>query len=156
MIEIYTDGSCITAKNKAFNVGAWVAVIFMDPDKIILKGMVENTTHNRMELLAVIESLKYLTDRQETPQKINIYTDSQYVAELEKRGERLKKQNFISGKNKPIQNADLVKILLDLIEKLKPQFIKVKAHQKKSAEENFNREADLLVRKIAREYLKAL
>ncbi|MBA3900630.1 MAG: ribonuclease HI [Bacteroidetes bacterium] len=145
--KIYTDGSCIPTKN---NLGAWVSIIFVEAKKTILKGVVENTTHNRMELTAAIECLQYLIDKNIAVEKIVIYTDSQYVAQIEQRKEKLKKQNFISGKGTPIQNADLVKKLIHLIEELQPEFVKVKAHQKKTEIENFNREADMLVRKLAR------
>jgi len=55
--EIYTDGSCHTQ----LCIGAWASIILVDDKKIVLSGKEFNTTHNRMEILAVIKSIKYLT-----------------------------------------------------------------------------------------------
>ena len=54
-IEIYTDGSCHTQ----ICIGAWASIILIGNEKINLSGVVENTTHNRMEILAVIKALDY-------------------------------------------------------------------------------------------------
>ena len=55
IITIYTDGSCHTQQL----VGAWAAIIFIGAKKFVLSGTEENTTHNRMELTAIIEALKF-------------------------------------------------------------------------------------------------
>jgi ribonuclease HI len=153
LIEIYTDGSCINNKDKGTNIGAWVAIIFYNNKKIILEEVVENTTHNRMELMAVIKSLEYLEDQEIAYEKVAVYTDSQYVEQIKSRKQKLVNQNFITGKGTEIQNADLVKRLIILTDKLKPEFIKVKAHQKHGDLANYNREADKLVRKLVRAYV---
>jgi ribonuclease HI len=54
--EIYTDGSC----HPPPRTGAWVAIIFIEREKVVLSGQVADTTHNRMELLAVMGALSYL------------------------------------------------------------------------------------------------
>jgi ribonuclease HI len=146
LIKIYTDGSCITSSK----IGAWAAIIFVDDKKFIIKDIELNTTHNRMELTAVIKALEFLIKEYYSAEKILVYTDSQYVEQIKHRKEKLIQQNFITGKGAPLQNTDLLKVLIELIEQLNPEFIKVKAHQKKSQEENFNREADMLVRKLVR------
>jgi len=71
MIEIYTDGSCLTNPGN----GGWAAII-NDGGKIRkISGNEKNTTNNRMELLAPINALKEMNPNSQ----INIYTDSQYV-----------------------------------------------------------------------------
>jgi ribonuclease HI len=149
MIEIYTDGSC----NPVKNIGAWVAILFVEEEKIILKAIAEATTHNRMELTAVNEALEYLIQQNTTKEKILIYTDSQYVAQLPGRKEKLVANNYTSGKGKPIQNTGLVQKFYQLLEQLQVEFVKVKAHQKKTAQQNFNREADIMARKMLRGFL---
>ena len=59
MIKIYTDGSCI--KNPGN--GGWAAIIFINNEKIAIKGYKKNTTNNQMELMAAIEALKKIPDR---------------------------------------------------------------------------------------------
>jgi len=56
-IEIYTDGSSLGNPGP----GGWGAV-FIENTKIVheLGGFDKNTTNNRMEVSAVIETLKYI------------------------------------------------------------------------------------------------
>lgn len=58
-IKIYTDGAC-KANGKKDAVGGWGYVIFHDSEEAPAKegsGGEKNTTNNRMEMLAVINSL---------------------------------------------------------------------------------------------------
>ena len=57
MIEIYTDGSCLSNPGN----GGWAAII-NDNGKIKkISGSEKNTTNNRMELLAPINALKEIS-----------------------------------------------------------------------------------------------
>ena len=56
MIDIYTDGACSGNPGP----GGWGAVVIVDGQQAILKGGLDETTNNRMELIAVIEGLKSL------------------------------------------------------------------------------------------------
>jgi ribonuclease HI len=49
-----------------------------------------------------------------------------------------------------MQNADLVKGFFETLQVLTIEFIKIKAHQKKTDVINYNREADMLSRKLLR------
>ena len=71
MIDIYTDGSCITNPGP----GGWAAVILENGAKRELHGRDESTTNNRMEMLAVIKGLSALPESSE----VTVYSDSQYV-----------------------------------------------------------------------------
>ena len=71
MIEIYTDGSCLTNPGN----GGWAAIINKDGEVKKISGSEKNTTNNRMELMAPINALKDIDPKEE----IEIYTDSQYV-----------------------------------------------------------------------------
>jgi ribonuclease HI len=147
LIEIYTDGSCHT---QLLN-GAWAALVFIDGKKTILKGTESNTTHNRMELLAVINAIKHVEAEVTLKEKLHIYSDSQYVVNLNDRRKKLEAKNFITNKGTPIQNLDLVQTLLNLSDTNTIEYVKVKAHQKPDGSENFNREVDMIVRKLVRE-----
>jgi len=146
LIEIYTDGSCHTQ----LKIGGWAALIFIDDNRIVLQGSEIETTHNRMELLAVIKSIEYSIKEFKDFEKLVIYTDSQYVERIPLRIKKFISQEFKTKSGKEIQNIDLVKKLVQLIETIQINFIKVKAHQKSDGTPNYNREVDKLSRKIVR------
>lgn len=146
-IEIYTDGSCHTQ----IRVGAWAALLFVDDKKMILHGVEHDTTHNRMELLAVIKAIEWLIENGFKNQIIHVFSDSQYVINLNDRAKKLAAKDFITNKGTPIQNVDLVKQILSYYSTCNINLVKVKAHQKPNGTENFNREVDMIVRKLVRE-----
>jgi len=145
-IEIYTDGSSHTQKL----IGAWAAIIYHNDSKIIIKQVVVNTNHNRMEMQAVIQAIKFVDTNYSTNIPIIINSDSQYVVNLVDRKEKLKKNEFITRKGNPVKNLDLVNTLIDQIETHEITFNKIKAHVKDG--DIKNREVDLLVRKLMREH----
>jgi ribonuclease HI len=145
-IEIYTDGSSHTQKL----IGAWAAIIYYNKTKIIIKQVVVNTNHNRMEMQAVIQAIKFVDTNYSTNIPIIINSDSQYVVNLVDRKEKLKKNEFFTRKGNPVKNLDLVTTLIDQIETHEITFNKIKAHVKDG--DIKNREVDLLVRKLMREH----
>jgi ribonuclease HI len=146
LIEIYSDGSCHTQ----LEIGAWAAIVFIDQKKMILKDTEMNTTHNRMEMLAVIRAIEYGINKVIAPRLFAVFSDSQYVIRIRERMERLKQNNFITKKGSAIQNVDLVKRLIELIDTEEIKFIKVKAHSRTEGD-IINREVDILVRELLRE-----
>lgn len=146
-IEIYTDGSC----NPKANIGAWAAILQIDGKRITIKGVNENTTHNRMELLAVIKALDYLQQNDLENHPVIVYTDSQYVEKIKGRATKIEQQEYRTKAGKEIRNADLVGILINHIERGDITFKKVKAHQKAGEVLNLNREVDKIARKLVRE-----
>lgn len=145
-VEIYTDGSCHTQ----FRTGTWVAIVFLGTEKEVLSDTVQHTTHNRMELTAVIKGIQYVLVHCDSGTLIRVYTDSQYVTDLPARKERIVLQNFATQKGNALQNADLVKIFFELLSARSIAFVKMRAHQKKDDTINYNREADMLCRKLLR------
>ncbi len=144
---VYTDGSCHTQ----LLIGSWAAILFVDGERMELSGIENNTTHNAMELVAVIKAIEYLREHYPSLPAINIITDSQYVAGLFAREERLSNAGFITKKGNEVRNAEEVKRLYELNSKYQLNFTKIKAHQKSSdVVENINDEVDKLVRGIMR------
>lgn len=79
VITIYTDGSCDLSKR----IGGWAAILIDSSGREkVVKGSYENATSNRMELMAVLQSLFLLSK----PEKIKIITDSKYVEESVNKG----------------------------------------------------------------------
>ena len=136
-------------------MGAWAAVILVENEKKILTGIAENTTHQRMEITAVIEALNYVQKYFPEAKITHIISDSQYVTGLPDRMEKLQAANFITKQNKPIQNTDLVQQLGKLLQTLTIHFEKIKAHLKKTSDTDYNIEVDKLCRKLDREMVKS-
>jgi ribonuclease HI len=135
--------------------GGWAAILFIEGKKTVLQGEVQNTNHNRMELLAVIKAIEFI-DNVPLKSDIVVYTDSQYVFRIPERMEKLKKNDFITKKGNPLHNQDLLQVLIDLIETHSIEFVKVKAHQhtdntKPGSVVNYNSEVDKLARQIVRD-----
>ena len=108
MIQIYTDGSCNNNKK-----GGYAFIILKQDYNIIWSDNAKTeTTNNRMELTAVIESLKCL----EKNESCIIHTDSQWVI------------NCAQKKWKRNKNLDLWKQYDDESQERKIEFIWVKGH----------------------------
>ena len=138
MIEIYTDGSCLTNPGN----GGWAAIIIEDGKIKKISGNEKKTTNNRMELLAPINALKEMNSESQ----ISIYTDSQYV----KLGitEWINKwiiNNWQTSKKEDVKNKDLWVELYNLNKSLNVKWNWVKAH----AGNTMNEEVDLLAKKAA-------
>lgn len=89
---IYTDGAC---KGNP-GIGGWGAILMYGDIKKEIYGSEIHTTNNRMELMAVIQSLKSL----KRSCNIQIFTDSQYVQKgMLEWIEGWKKKNWKNVKN---------------------------------------------------------
>lgn len=150
--EIYTDGSCHTQQC----VGAWAAVVLIDEQKIVLSGKENDTTHNRMEILAVIKAIKYIKQHYKMITDAKIVSDSQYVIGLISRQSKFEASDFTTKAGNDIRNVDLVKELLHLVSIINVKFVKIKAHQKATVVVNYNIEVDKLSRQLVREAVKKL
>ena len=122
IIEIYTDGSCSGNPGP----GGWAAIVLMNDDKYIISGFEKQTTNNRMEILASINSLKKIKE----DYKIKLYTDSNYL----KNGitvwiKTWKKTNWLNSQKKPVANQDLWVLLDNINEQLHIEWNWVKGHE---------------------------
>ena len=102
MIEIYTDGACRGNPGP----GGWGALMRSGKHERELWGGEAHTTNNRMEMTAVIESLKALKQ----PSEVVLTTDSQYVRKgITEWIEGWKRKNWQTAARKPVKNVDLWK-----------------------------------------------
>lgn len=149
-IEIYTDGSCHTQ----LCVGAWASIILVDGNLINLSGVVDNTTHNRMEILAVLKALEYIKEKINHPNlKITVVSDSQYVVGLIDRRSKFNLSDYKTKAGNDIRNKDLVLRLFYFTDNLDIDFVKINAHQKPTDVLNYNNEVDKLCRSLVRKNL---
>lgn len=142
VVDIYTDGACSGNPGP----GGWGAILMFGEHRKELSGGEKQTTNNRMELSAVIYSLKAL----KKPCKVNLYSDSAYVVNAFN-------QNWIAGWQRngwrnsakvPVANIDLWKELLELTSVHDVKFIKVKGH----ADNEFNNRCDELAVEQSRKF----
>lgn len=110
-VHLFTDGACSGNPGP----GGW-ACILRHPDtgkEKELAGGESETTNNRMELMAVIEGLRSLKQ----PSRVELYSDSQYVVKgLKEWMDGWKKKGWKRGRNQPVLNVELWKILDELRE----------------------------------------
>ena len=134
MIRIFTDGACSGNPGR----GGWAAII-VDGEKIEkISGTSENTTNNRMELIAVISALKYVKE-----QNIVLFTDSKYTKDgIEKWILNWKKNGWKTANKQDVKNIDLWKNLDKLNQKKNVQWKWVKGH----SDSKYNNMADELAR----------
>lgn len=138
-VTLYTDGGC-RGNQHSSNIGA-IGGILIHPKSNTKKEYsqaFENTTNNRMEILAIVEGLKLLKE----PCEVEVFSDSAYVVNAINKHwlENWKKKNWIRKPN-PLKNVDLWKELDSLLQTHKVTFNKVKGH----ANDFYNNRADELV-----------
>lgn len=119
MIDIYTDGSCSGNPGR----GGWAAIVVQDGRQVELKGSVERTTSNRMELTAAIEGLTHVPEGSE----VSIHSDSEYLV------------NTMTRSWKRRANLDLWQRLDELKATRKVKWIWVEGHSSHPGNERANR-----------------
>ena len=100
VVEIFTDGACKGNPGP----GGWGALMRYGDNVKELFGGEDNTTNNRMELMAAIVALETLN----RPCQVVLTTDSQYVRQgITEWLEGWKKRNWKNSAKKPVKNSDL-------------------------------------------------
>ncbi|MSP33412.1 MAG: ribonuclease HI [Rickettsiales bacterium] len=121
-ITIYTDGAC--SGNPG--AGGWGAVLLYKEHIKKISGGEKDTTNNRMELKAVIESLRAV---KKLTADIIVYTDSKYVQNgIMEWIHGWKKNGWKNAAKKPIKNVDLWMELDEESAKHKIEWKWVKGH----------------------------
>lgn len=102
---VYTDGSYMSS----IDCGGWASIILDEKENVIarLYQGFKHTTNNRMEIRAVLETLKFFKE----PTKLHIISDSMYVIGSASLAKKWIEENDLSKKN-----LDLWFQLVDLLE----------------------------------------
>jgi len=99
-VEIYTDGACRGNPG----IGGWGVWLKYGAAEKELCGGAEETTNNRMELMAAIQALESLTESC----TVILYTDSKYVLQgITEWMDNWKKRGWKTAAKKPVKNEDL-------------------------------------------------
>jgi len=140
LIEIWTDGACSGNPGP----GGWGALLVSGDRRREIYGGEDDTTNNRMELLAAIEALSALRKSSQ----VRLHTDSTYVKDgLTKWIHGWKRNGWKTAARKPVRNVDLWKRLDDVASRHEIDWVWVKGH----AGDPGNECADALARKGAEE-----
>jgi len=103
-IVIFTDGACSGNPGP----GGWGAILRAGEHEKELSGGEDETTNNRMELMAAIAALEEL----KKPSPIDLFTDSTYVRDgIMKWIHNWKRNGWKTAARKPVKNVDLWKRL---------------------------------------------
>ena len=141
-ITIYTDGACSGNPGP----GGWGAVLIFQGNQKEISGGAKDTTNNIMEMTAVIEALKLLKE----PCIVNLQSDSAYVVNAfnEHWIEGWLAKGWVNSKKEPVKNKELWLELIELTNKHKVKFIKVKGH----STNELNNRCDYLATTAAKQF----
>ena len=99
-VEIYTDGSCLLNPGP----GGWGAILVYGDTEKEISGGEDETTNNRMELMAAIMALEAL----KRPVEVTLTSDSTYLRDgITKWIKGWKKNGWKTAAKKPVANQDL-------------------------------------------------
>lgn len=141
-VSIFTDGSCSGNPGP----GGYAVIIEEDGIRRELTGGESQTTNNRMELRAVIEGLAAL----DQSSLVRVVTDSRYVANGMKSWiYTWRRKGWKTSAGTPVKNRDLWERLDKLSRTHEVSWEWVRGHNNHPE----NERADLLARKVAREFV---
>ncbi|WP_092484686.1 ribonuclease HI [Desulfoscipio geothermicus] len=133
-VEIYTDGACSGNPGP----GGYGTILKYGPHEKELSGAYDNTTNNRMELMAVIKGLESLKE----PCQVTLYSDSKYIVDAMTKGwvTRWRSRGWMRNDKERAKNVDLWERVLQLSDRHRVRWVWVKGH----ADNEFNNRCDRL------------
>ena len=134
-VSVYTDGACSGNPGP----GGWGALLVYNGTEKELSGGAQETTNNRMELMAAIMALEAM----KRPVAIDLFTDSSYVRNgITEWLAAWKARGWKTADKKPVKNAELWKRLEQALGRHEIAWKWVKGH----AGHDDNERADELAR----------
>jgi len=120
-VILFTDGACKGNPGP----GGWGAVLRYGGHQLELCGGEDNTTNNRMELMAAIKGLAALTQICD----VDLTTDSQYVRKgITQWVKNWRRNGWLTASKQPVKNADLWQLLDEQVQRHRVQWHWVKGH----------------------------
>ena len=130
-VKVYTDGACSGNPGP----GGWAALLIIKSDKakekILLKGGEKHTTNNRMELIAIAESLEFIKKNfNKFESEVRVYSDSSYAVSSVNSGSLSKWMinGWKTSKDTDVSNKDIWERIVEVVKHFNPTLIKVKGH----------------------------
>ena len=143
VVVIYTDGGCVPNPG----IGGWGAILRHGDRYKELSGGELESTNNRMELMAAIESLSALNRRC----KVRLVTDSQYVKNGVTQWMPVWKARGWKRKTGGIKNLELWQQLDALTQEHKIEWDWVKGHSGVADNERCDELASMEIARLAQE-----
>lgn len=133
-VKLYTDGACSGNPGP----GGYGAILIYKGIEKEISGGQNNTTNNKMEIMAVIKGLEMIKE----PCNVTVYSDSAYVVNAIQMGwlKNWKKNNWRKSDKSVVKNIDLWEQLLSLMQIHNVEFVKVKGH----SDNEYNNRCDKL------------
>lgn len=143
-VVVYTDGAC--SGNPG--AGGWAAVLQYGEHVKEISGGEAHTTNQRMELTAAVQALETL----KRPCRVRVHSDSAYLinAFRQRWFDRWLRNGWRNAKGEPVENQDLWERLLELADKHRIEWVKVKGH----SDVELNNRCDELARAAAKVVLE--
>ncbi|MEL7728990.1 ribonuclease HI [Citromicrobium bathyomarinum] len=131
-VQIFTDGACKGNPGP----GGWGALLRKGATEKEMSGAEPNTTNNRMEMTAAIESLSAL----KRACAVDLYTDSKYLIDgITKWLPGWQKRGWKTASKQPVKNEDLWRKLSELNAKHQIEWHWVKGHSGHAENERVDR-----------------
>lgn len=133
-VIIYTDGACSGNPGP----GGYGAVLIYKDNKKELTGYSENTTNNKMEVMAAIVALESLKEKC----KVKLHSDSSYLVEGINKSwlSKWKTNDWKTANKKDVKNKEEWERLDRQLKIHSVEFIKVKGH----SDNEYNNRCDFL------------
>jgi len=135
-LQVFTDGSV----NTQLKVGYGAYFVVSDPsatvdsfkDTVKVKRF-EQTSSTKLELQTFLWAVsETIALANESDIALTVYTDSQNIIGLPGRRDRLEQSNYLSSKNKRLNNSELYQDFYQLTDGLTYELVKVIGHQASS------------------------
>ena len=147
-LEIYTDGSCKSLAKIRF--GGWSFIALRGGEfKYRASGGEQDTTNQRMELLAIRNALEYARQNRHPNERVIIYSDSAYAINcyLQEWYSTWQRNGWVNAKGEDVANQDLWVQIIPYFENCWYSFKKGKGHDVNY----WNNECDRLAQAAAQE-----
>lgn len=127
--HLFTDGACQPNPGQ----GGWAFLVYPENEphkKETRAGFEESSTNNRMEITAVLEGIKFTTNKMEEEDSILLCSDSKYIIQgIDNWMHAWQKNNWKRiNSNKPLLNLDLWKQIYALIHQISVKCKHVPGH----------------------------
>lgn len=121
-VTIYTDGACLGNPG----AGGYGIILIYNQHRKTLAGGYQQTTNNRMEMIAAIKGLEALN----CPCRVTLFSDSRYLVDAMSKGwaKKWKAQNWMRNAREKAKNPDLWHSLLELCAVHQVEFRWVRGH----------------------------
>jgi ribonuclease HI len=132
-VTLYTDGACSGNPGP----GGYGAILEYGDRTREISGGFQNTTNNRMEIMAVLAGLTALKE----PCDVTVFSDSRYVVDAVEKGwlDRWQAKGWMRNNTEKALNVDLWKKLLPLLKKHRVVFKWIRGHSQNPQNERCDR-----------------